>query len=211
MNVEALWQLRVRTERLELRLPTEDELLALFHVAEAGIHPPEEMPFGVAWTDNLQEEAFLEFQRSAWTTWRPEQWTCNLITFFDGRPIGTQAISSTGFPTTRVVETGSWLGAPYQGRGLGTEQRAAVLEFAFRGLGAEPAKSGALIHNVQSQRVSQKLGYRVTGMSSFSPRGEPIDHYDYRLDKSEWQCPIPVELEGVGPCLPLFGALHLTR
>ena len=46
-----IYGLRIRSERLELRLPTDDEILALIDVAKAGIHPPDEMPFGVAFTD----------------------------------------------------------------------------------------------------------------------------------------------------------------
>jgi RimJ/RimL family protein N-acetyltransferase len=207
VNLESLWGLRLRTPRLVLRLPTDEELLELFHAAEAGIHPPEEMPFAFAWTDNLQKDTFLEFHRRAWETWLPEVWTCNFVTFLDGQPIGVQDIGGENFATTRVVGTGSWLGASHQGRGFGTEQRAAVLEFAFRGLGAKSATSGALIHNVRSQRISEKLGYRVTGMRQLAPRGEPIDEYEYRLERADWKCPIPVEIEGLEPCLSLFGAL----
>ena len=46
-----LFALRIRSERLVLRLPTDDELLgAHATLAQAGIHPPDEMPFGVAWS-----------------------------------------------------------------------------------------------------------------------------------------------------------------
>ena len=61
MNTEALAALRLRTPRLELRLADEAELCELFAVAQAGIHPPDEMPFAVAWTDDLELDAFLEF------------------------------------------------------------------------------------------------------------------------------------------------------
>ena len=80
-----------------------------------------------------------------------------------------------------------------------------MLELAFRGLGAAVAESGALEHNVASQRVSEKLGYRAVGESTVSPRGEPIPHIDYRLDRSEWRG-ASVVIEGLEPCLPLFGA-----
>jgi RimJ/RimL family protein N-acetyltransferase len=207
VNLAPLWELRLHTDRLELRLPTDDELFELFRVAEAGIHPPEEMPFGFAWTDDLQEDAFLAFHRQAWETWLPEDWRLNFVTFLDGRPIGSQGINGEDFARTRETATGSWLGAPYQGRGFGTEQRAAVLEFAFRGLDAKAAISGALIHNLRSQRVSAKLGYGVTGMNQLAPRGEPIDEYEYRLERADWRSPIPVEIVGLEPCLQLFGAL----
>jgi len=206
VNLDPLWRLRVRTERLELRLPSEDELVELFHVAEAGIHPPEEMPFIVPWTDDLRLDAFLEFHRSAWETWRAEKWVLNLITFAKGRPIGSQGIEAEKFAELHEFQTGSWLGAPHQGHGLGTEQRAAVLELGFGGLGARAAVSSSIVHNISSQRVSEKLGYRVTGTRTIAPRGEPVEHYDYRLERGDWRCPIPVELEGVAACLPLFGA-----
>lgn len=207
MNIDALWHLRLETPRLVLRLPTQSELDQLFALAEAGIHPAEEMPFAVAWTDDLQHEAFVAFHREAWTSWTPQQWTCNLVTFLDGEPIGTQGISAENFAETREVTTGSWLGAAFQGQGYGTEQRAAVLEFAFCGLDAAAATSGALVPNVASQHVSEKLGYKLTGMRKLAPRGEPIPHYDYRLEADEWRSPMRVEIVGLGPCLPLFGAL----
>lgn len=206
MKIDALWSIRLRTPRLELRLPTESELEAFFRVAADGIHPPEEMPFGIAWTDSLTEESFTTFHRNAWRDWAPEKWQCNFVTFLDGEPIGTQGIEAENFAETRTVETGSWLGRSYQGKGYGTEQRAAVLEFAFRELGAEAAVSGALFPNIASQRISDKLGYRVTGISELSPRGEPIQHYDYRLDREDWRCPIDVRIEELEPALTLFGA-----
>lgn len=210
MTVEPLWEIRLRTPRLQLRLPTDDELLALYRVAEAGIHPPEEMPFFFAWTDDLNEDSFITFHRAAWESWRPEKWTLNFVTFVEGRPIGTQGVWSKDFPTTRTVDSGSWLGEPDQGHGFGTEQRAAMLEFAFRGLGAEAAISGALEGNVRSQRISERLGYRPTGTSEAAPRGEPVVQQDYRLERADWRCPIPVEIEGLEACLPLFGAVPRT-
>ena len=128
MDLGPLFALRLRTPRLELRLPTEDELLELFHVAEAGIHPPEEMPFEIPWTDTLAEDAFLAFHHEQRDHWSPERWACNFVTFLDGRVIGTQAIEAEGFAGERRVQTGSWLGQAFQRRGYGLEQRAAVLE-----------------------------------------------------------------------------------
>lgn len=41
--------------------------------------------------------------------------------------------------------------------------RAAVLHFAFEGVGAREAVSGYVEHNPQSKGVSRKLGYEVMG------------------------------------------------
>jgi RimJ/RimL family protein N-acetyltransferase len=207
VNVEPLWEIRVRTPRLVLRLPTADELLGLYRVAEGGIHPPEQMPFFFAWTDDLKEESFLAFHRGAWESWRQDQWTLNFVTFLDDRPIGTQEVSGKDFVTMRTVNSGSWLGEPFQGQGFGTEQRAGMLEFAFRGLGAEAAESGVLEGNVRSQRISERLGYRVTGVTKAAPRGDPVVQHEYRLERPDWRSPIPVEIEGLEPCLQLFGAV----
>jgi RimJ/RimL family protein N-acetyltransferase len=206
MNREPLRDLRLRTPRLELRLPTDDDLLELYGVAEGGIHPPDEMPFFVPWTDDLNEDAFLAYHRGSRESWSPESWQCDFVTLLEGRVIGTQGIAAKSFAEERTVETGSWLGADFQGRGYGFEQRAAVLEFAFGGLRARAATSGALVHNLPSQRISEKLGYRLTGTREVAPRGKPVPHYDYRIERNEWRCPIPVEIGNIEACLPLFGA-----
>jgi RimJ/RimL family protein N-acetyltransferase len=205
MDLRPVFALRLRTPRLELRLPTDDELVELFHVAEAGVHPPEEMPFEIPWTDTLAEADFLAFHREARDRWSPDDWACIFAAFLQGRVIGVQAIEAAGFAAERRVQTGSWLGQAFQRRGYGLEQRAAVLELAFTGLGAREAISGALVHNVASQRISAKLGYSQTGSHEVAPRGEPVEHLDYRIGRDEWKSPIPVELEGLEPALPLFG------
>jgi RimJ/RimL family protein N-acetyltransferase len=153
--LDPLMDIRLRTPRLELRLPTDEELVELYRVAEGGIHPPEEMPFFVPWTDDLNEDSFLAFHRGARESWSPDRWSCNFVSFLDGRAIGTQGVDAENFDEERTVDTGSWLGAPFQQRGYGFEQRAAVLEFAFEGLGARAATSGALEHNVASQRIRE--------------------------------------------------------
>jgi len=84
--------------------------------------------------------------------------------------------------------------------------RTAVLELAFRGLGAEVARSGAIDGNAASLGVSEKLGYREVGRSTVAPRGEVVGHADLELSRDEWRPPIDVEIEGLATCLPLFGA-----
>jgi RimJ/RimL family protein N-acetyltransferase len=83
--------------------------------------------------------------------------------------------------------------------------RAAVLELAFGGLGAEVARSGAIDGNLASARVSEKLGYRGAGRSEVAPRGVPVGHTNYELRRDEWRSPLPVEIENLEPALPLFG------
>jgi len=197
--------LRLRTPQLELRLATVAELRELAHVALAGIHDPAEMPFEVAWTDTLTEGSFMEFHAQALKDWQPERWLLNLIVFQNGRPIGSQGIGSERFAESRAVSTGSWLGRPWQGQGLGTEMRAAVLHFAFAGLGAAKATSGALAGNPPSLGVSRKLGYVGVGSHTVSPRGVPLEHTDLELRREQFHSPVPVEIEGLDALRSQFG------
>ena len=204
-----LTALRVRTPRLELRLATRAELRELAEVARRGIHPPEEMPFTVAWTDNASSPSFRDdfvaFHEGALAAWRPTKWTLNLVAFEDGRAVGTQGLGARSFARTRRIETGSWLGRPSQGRGLGTEMRAAVLELAFAGLGAVEAWSAAHAGNAASRRVSEKLGYAAAGTEWHRPRGERIRATRLVRHSDGWRSPVRVEVEGLEPLLPLFG------
>jgi len=201
-----LTRLRVRTPRLELRLGTDTELRELGRVAMAGIHDPDVMPFEFPWTDDLTEESVLDFHRRQLHAFTPEDWSLGLVVFHRGRPIGIQSVGAERFAETHRVGTGSWLGREWQGRGLGTEMRAAVLQLAFGGLGAEVAVSGAIAGNPQSLGVSRKLGYEVVGSHVVSPRGEPLEHTDIELRRESFRPPVPVELVALAPLLPLFGA-----
>ena len=117
-----------------------------------------------------------------------------------------QALRGKRFAEERTVDTGSWLGREWQGRGLGTEMRAGVLQLAFEGLGARRATSGAIQGNPQSLGVSRKLGYTETGSHLVSPRGEPVEHLDLELQADAFSSPVPVEITGLDGLLPLFGA-----
>lgn len=204
--IEPLFGLRLLTPRLELRVPTHDELVGLRDVAHAGIHPPEQMPFGVAWTDKPYSEGFVvDFLEGQLAEWRPDEWNLNLGVWAEGQVAGVQTLHGSDFAKTRTLATGSWLGGRFQGRGYGTEMRAAALELAFRGLGAVAATSGAMEINVASRRVSEKLGYRVVGHGEVAPRGVPIPHLDLRVERDDWHAPIPVEIEGLARCVHLFG------
>ena len=71
-----LFDLRLRTPRLELRLPTDDDLLGLMEVARAGVHDPAATPFKFPW-DELPSPAFeRNFLLHWWASrgsWKPER------------------------------------------------------------------------------------------------------------------------------------------
>lgn len=211
IELAPLFGLTLRTPRLCLRLGTREEVNALGRLARRGIHPPDEMPFGIAWSDRTSAPGFAEefasYHEAGRSSWAPDAWRLDLLTWEGDDLVGTQSLLAERFAAERVAGTGSWLGRAAQGRGLGTEMRAAVLELAFRGLGASAAKSGWLEGNWASARVSEKLGYREVGLSEMSPRGVPVVHHDVRLERDQWIPPVPVEITGLEPALALFGAV----
>jgi RimJ/RimL family protein N-acetyltransferase len=206
MDLSPLYGLRLRTPRLELRLPDAAELERLRAIALAGVHPPEFMPFTVAWTDDPELASFLPYHETHRQEWGVDEWHLELGVWLRGDPVGVQAVTATDFQATRTVMTGSWLGQRFQRQGVGTEMRTAVLELVFRGIGAEVARSGAIDGNAASLRVSEKLGYRIVGSGIVAPRGVEVEHTDVELRREDWRPPVPVEIEGLEPCLPLFGA-----
>ena len=175
-------------------------------MAEQGVHPPDEMPFFTAWTDGIGKpgfvDGFVDFHLTLRKEWQPGKWQLLLGTWWEGKPVGAQGAELTG-PAT--VETGSWLGQAFQRQGLGTEMRTAMLALLFDGLGIDVATSGALEGNTASARVSQKLGYVDAGEKVSSPRGVPVRHRLFRLERAQWRPPYPVEIVGLEPCLHLFG------
>jgi RimJ/RimL family protein N-acetyltransferase len=180
-------------------------------VALDGVHPPEAMPFAVPWTDKPRPAFEREFLQHHWLmrgSSTPARWQINLVAVADGSIVGSQSIHAEAFATHRVVDTGSWLGRRWQGRGLGKEMRHAVLGFAFDGLGARWAESGAFLDNEASNAVSRALGYEENGRGSYAPRGEAREMQKWRLAADVWRArPHPeVTIEELEGCRDLFGA-----
>lgn len=208
-----LFDLRVRTPNLELRLPTDDDLLELARVARAGIVDADRTVFLVPW-HKLPSPAFeRQFLLHWWgdrSRWSPQAWSLGLAVLKDGRPIGVQEVLARDFAIKRVINSGSWLGREFQGLGLGTEARAAILGLAFDGLGADAAESGYIEGNAASARVSEKLGYRVIGDEVFAIEGKRELEIKVRCMPETWNRGlVPVTIEALEPCLELFGVGEL--
>ena len=204
-----LFGLRLRSARLELRPPTDDDLLALAKVARAGIHPPEEMPFGIPWTDAPSprfEREFVQFHWRLRAEWRPDNWRLELGVWLGGHPVGIQGLGAERLFVLRTVGTGSWLGREFQGGGIGKEMRAAVLAFAFDDLAAEWATSTAFEDNLASAGVSRALGYVEDGRFREAPRGVAREMIRYRLTVEQWRSGPrpPVDVTGFDEARSMF-------
>ncbi|WP_024876524.1 GNAT family N-acetyltransferase [Saccharomonospora piscinae] len=202
--------LRLRTPRLELRVPDDDDLSAMIEVALRGVHPPEVMPFRIPWTDQEPVELARGLAQHHWrmrAEWRPDSWCLLLCVVHDGVVVGSQDLQSRAFAVTREVSSASWLGQAHQGQGIGTEMRAAVLHLAFAGLGAREAVSAATEGNAASLAVSRKLGYAPDGIQRDVVRGEAVVEQRLRLTRADWERhrTVDVTIDGLAPSLPLFG------
>jgi RimJ/RimL family protein N-acetyltransferase len=206
-----LFDLKVRTPRLELRYV--DDVLAseLARLAGRGVHDPAYMPFMMPWTD--QPSPQLERSSMQWY-WRgraetsPAHWHLMLAALVDGVAIGTTSLDSNDFPTLRQFESGSWLGRGYQGRGLGKEMREATLHLGFEGLGAEYATTGAWHDNGPSLGVTRSLGYHEEGRRRGVRRGEATESIVFRMDRQDWLQRLrrdDISIEGLAPCLAMLG------
>lgn len=207
-----LFDLRLSIGDLVLRLPEESELPAFAAVAAAGIHPADEMPFGIPWTDQpspKRERDSYQWWMNARAGWSVESWTLTFGVWVAGEPAGFQDLVARDFLKLRTVGSGSWLGQRFQGKGIGKLMRQAVLALAFDHLGAEVAESEAFIDNPASNRVSLAVGYQPNGFGRLAPRGTARETQRFRMTLDDWRArPRPeVMVEGLEGCLELFGVV----
>jgi RimJ/RimL family protein N-acetyltransferase len=205
-----LFDLVVRSPRLEIRLAREHEFVELTELVDAGIHDPATMPFSHPWTDEPLPERHRNSYQWWWrqrAEWGPDAWAFDGAVLHEGHIIGVQSLMAKQFAALRAVSTGSWLGRVHHGQGYGREMRAAILHLAFEGLGADVAYSGAFFDNAASLNTSRSLGYRENGREVHLRRGEPTEIVNLRLDRSDWQARErpPCTIDGLSSCLEMFG------
>jgi RimJ/RimL family protein N-acetyltransferase len=202
------FQLSITTPRLVVRMPSLHDLDELGDRAAEGVHEEGAMPFVFPWTDAepaQRSRNTLQYHFRAWGALTPDDWALNLVAVYEGRVVGTQGLMGKDFPVTREVSSGSWLGRRFQGRGIGTEMRTAVLHLAFAGLGARYAVTEAFEDNLASLAVTRKLGYREDGITVHARKGEPAVTRRFRLAAEDWTEPPGYEIHGLAGCLPLLG------
>jgi RimJ/RimL family protein N-acetyltransferase len=208
-----LFDLRITTPRLQLRLPTEDLIDQLIDTILDGVHDPQRMPFSIPWT--RVPRAQLPFNTLSYL-WRElagfkrDEWALPLAVVIDGKAVGVQGLMAQDFPISRQVDSGSWLGLRYQGQGYGTEMRAAALHFVFNELEAQVATSSSFVDNPASIAVSRRNGYRDNGVSQGAREGVLAEQVRFRLTREDWQQhrSVDVQVEGFDHCRSIFGLAY---
>jgi ribosomal-protein-alanine N-acetyltransferase len=108
-----------------------------------------------------------ELERSFRETWLPPKAMGLLATVFkpDGRYIGRCGLypfrTDAGDPIPGEASLAFYLARPYWGRGLATEAGRALVAHGFGELGLTRIHAGINAANRASQRVVEKLGFRV--------------------------------------------------
>ena len=198
-----LFDLRIRTPRLEVRYLDDELCTELALLAARGIHDPEFMPFTHPWSDapspELERNA-LQHQWKSRAETTPNHWNLNFATIVDGVVVGTTSLFTDNFPILRQFETGSWLGREFQGKGYGKEMRIASLQLGFAGFFAEFATTGAYHDNGPSLGVTSHLGYTEAGRRRVIRRSAPAEMVGFQMSRAHWQqqvCRDDIELFGV--------------
>jgi RimJ/RimL family protein N-acetyltransferase len=206
-----LFGLTVQTPMLTLQYPDDDALTAVVELAARGIHPPEEMPFSIPWTDAqppLLQRQSLQFLWGTRARWTPDDWSMPMAVVVDREVVGIQDLFAKDFRVLRATHTGSWLGRSHQGKGIGTEMRAAILHLAFAGLGATFAHSAAFEDNPASLAVSRHLGYAENGRQLVVRRDRSAWSISLVLSRERWEATRrdDITITGLDACLDMFGA-----
>ncbi len=204
-----LFDLRVRTPRVELRYVDDDLAVELATVAAAGVHDPSFMPFSIPWTDSpppaLQRECLKWFWHCRAST-SPAAWHLPLAVIVDGEAVGCTSLEATDFAAVRSFGTGSWLGRGFQGQGIGTEMRVASLHLGFAGLDALEATTRAFDDNAPSLGVTTKLGYERLGTLRAKRRASAGVQVLFHMQRPAWEAArrTDITIDGLEPCRVLL-------
>jgi RimJ/RimL family protein N-acetyltransferase len=204
-----LFDLAIRTPRVELRYPDDELVYKTVELSLKGIHDPATMPFGSPWTDVKSPQFERDSLKHHWrnrANHTADTWHLPFAVLVDGEVAGIQGVMADNFAKLRQAETGSWLGQAFQGQGIGKEMRAAAVHFLFEGMGAQRCLSGAWHDNASSLGVSRALGYQENGQEFRMRRDEPDRLIRLALSREDW---LPtrrddVEIVGLDACRDLL-------
>lgn len=146
-------------------------------------------PMTPAESDALADRIEAHFEREGWGLWALEERTSGAFLGFTGlaRPVFDA-------PFTPAVEIGWRLARPAWGHGYASEAARASAAFAFDDVGLQEIVSMAVVANVRSQAVMERLGMRRDPAEDFD---HPLvaaphlrRHVLYRLRADEWSAAI---------------------
>ena len=208
-----IFGLRLRTERLVLRLPTDEELAPLMVLARKG-HPSARRDAVRRRLVDAPEPGVRARLHAAplgrcAARGRPTDWFLNLMTELDGVPIGSQSIGAKDFAIHRTVGTPG-RGSAWSSRAAGSARRCARRSSASPSTGSARGsrRPSAFLDNAASNAVSRGLGYEENGFGSLAPQGVARTTQQFRMTDECWRSRPrpPLTIEGLDACREMFGA-----
>ena len=149
----------IKTDRLVLRKLTQDDLYDVNEYASS-----EELTRYLRWTPHLnlhETKGYIEFMQKRYRKGLHAEWGVALAD--TGKVIGTCGFSGVDI-ANESCELGYVLSGEYRGQGYMTEAFGAVLNTAFRTLGAHRVTLQILQGNTASEHFAQKNGFRKEGV-----------------------------------------------
>lgn len=168
----------LRTERLVLRAPHEDDVGELVRLADnrrvAEMLTRMPHPYGEA-----EARSFLHMSRL-----KRSGGAVYAITLTDtGAFVGCAGLNLKD----RGLELGYWIGEPHWKRGYATEAAHALVDLAFRATDITVLHASCRVINPASRRVIHKCGFQYAGqgmLNSMVAGQVPVERY--RLDRRTW-------------------------
>ena len=202
---EEIWppfRVHITCGHLHLTTVRESDVPELAALAAGGVATPGTVAFPNNWDVGTEAEIARSLATFHWKVragFTVSAWIVEFAVRRGGTLLGCIGARATDFPTTRTVDTGSWLASSAQGRGTGTLARQALAVAFFDRFGAAELTSGADVGNHASVRVSEKLGYRRTGTYTLTDTtGLQATGNRFRLLPADLLRPAdPVEVTGV--------------
>jgi RimJ/RimL family protein N-acetyltransferase len=165
----------------------------------------------------VQAQAVLRHVWRARAELAPENWRLTFAVEAAGELAGQQDLKAVDFPERRIVETSSWLGEEFRGRGIAKAMRAMALQLAFTCFEAVAAEADSVEGNDAALGVSRSLGYSPCGDTYEVHQGR-VEHMLWtRLTRDRWALLrqgyglADVEITGAAECRPLLGLGHADR
>jgi len=116
--------------------------------------------------DELSRSAFRRRLRQYQRELREDQGYAFLIfRSADATLLGGLSISNVRRGVAQAASVGYWIGVPHIRRGHMSNAVKACLPFAFNTLGLHRLEAACLPHNIPSQRVLEKVGFKREGMA----------------------------------------------
>lgn len=178
----------IRTERLELKLVCESDVMGRFEILSQYPNIADYMTFLPPNSVEMVRDHYASLQ-AGFEKNQAVAWSL----FVDNSLSGTISIEDICEMMrsweNRSGELGYWLHPDLHGRGLMTEAMKAVMSFGFERLNLHKLNIEHFDPNIASQRVIEKCGFRLIGTrkKDLCRGGNWVDRKLYELLRPDWE------------------------